>query len=282
MGMIRRIMEPGCTFDYVLLLVGKQGIGKTSFFRLIGGPWYKSYTGALDNKDFYLALRGAAIVDLDEGAALYQSEAIKIKSIITETHDEYRAPYDRLMKKYPRRFVFSMSTNDTEPFRDSTGNRRYWAVQSNEPVNFEWIAQNREQLFAEAYHYYKTNETLPEVPFDIAAQTQEDYLPQDVWTDRMSAILRKQEEYCRGDVDFSITLPELYMQMFPDANLERVTKRDEMRLSTMLKRAGFEKRRVMIERERSMRWYLLPERAAELALNNAQSTRLPMEDEFGV
>ncbi len=87
MGIVRRIMAPGSTFDYVLVLVGKQGIGKTSLFRILGGPWYKSYTGAIDNKDFYLALRGAMIVDLDEGAALNRSDAIKIKSIITETCD---------------------------------------------------------------------------------------------------------------------------------------------------------------------------------------------------
>lgn len=104
MGMIQRIMKPGSIFDYMLVVTGDQGLGKTSMFRIIGGKWYKSYTGAIDNKDFYLALRGAVIIDLDEGATLYKSEAIKIKSIITETHDEFRAPYDRIMKKVPTPF----------------------------------------------------------------------------------------------------------------------------------------------------------------------------------
>ena len=84
-GMVRRLTYPGCIFDHVLVLVGPQGIGKTSVFRILGNTWYKSYTGAVENKDFYIALRGAAIMDLDEGVALYKNESIKIKTIITKT-----------------------------------------------------------------------------------------------------------------------------------------------------------------------------------------------------
>lgn len=276
MGMIRRIMIPGSTFDYVLLMVGPQGIGKTSFFRILGGKWYKSYTGAMDNKDFYLALRGALIIDLDEGAALYRSEAIKIKSIITETHDEFRAPYDRITKKYPRRFVFSMSTNDTEPFRDMTGNRRYWAIDANEPVKFNWLTDNRDQLFAEAYYVFKNNltDTIPQVPFDRALEIQDMHLPEDSWTDRLMDILQKDPGYCRGDIEYFTTIPDLYARMFPDEQLSRLGKSQEMRIANILKnRAGFEKRRVMADGERKMRWMLTPERVLELAGKPLDDTR---------
>lgn len=281
MGMVRRIMIPGSTFDYVLLLVGPQGIGKTSFFRIIGGPWYKSYTGAMDNKDFYLALRGAMLIDLDEGAALYRSEAIKIKSIITETHDEYRAPYDRVMKKYARRFVFSMSTNDTEPFRDATGNRRYWAIDAKEKIDFKWLETNREQLFAETYHYFNKGIAIPEVPFDKAAESQEMHLPEDSWTDLVMQTLQKHQEYNIGSIDFFTTVPELYMKMFPNDDLSRLGKSQEMRIAQILKKAvGLEKRRVMVDGDRKTRWMLTPERSKQLQQNNAPSTRDPLEDAF--
>ncbi len=281
MGMVRRIMEPGATFDYVLLLIGGQGIGKTSFFRILGGPWYKSYTGQMDNKDFYLALRGAMIVDLDEGAALYRSEAIKIKSIITETHDEYRAPYDRMMKKYPRRFVFSMSTNDTEPFRDMTGNRRYWVVDLKEKVNFEWLTNNRDQLFAEAHKYWKEKTPIPEVPFDKAFANQEGRLPEDAWTDLVMTTLQKSSAYCTGDPEFYTTPTDVFQLAFPDEAMARFGVSQVMRVTNILKGiAGMEKRRVMIEGERKWRWFLKEERCAELQSHNAPSTLLPLEDEF--
>lgn len=280
MGMIRRIMEPGCIFDYVLVLTGKQGAGKTSLFRIIGGPFYKSYTGSMDNKDFYLALRGAMIVDLDEGAAMYKSEAIKIKSIISDTHDEYRAPYDRVMKKYPRRFVFSMSTNDSEPFRDTTGNRRYWSIDVKKTIDFKWLEENREQLFAETYHYYKEKIKIPEVPLDMALANQEDHLPDDSWNDLVVREVRKSYEYITGDPAYSTTITDVYSAIFGSEKLDRLARGQEMRIGNILRKdLGMEKRRTRVNGERSNRWYISEEKLKELQDNNAPKTVNPF-DEF--
>lgn len=279
MGVVRRIMDPGCIFDYMLVIVGPQGAGKTSLFRIIGGKWYKSYTGAIDNKDFYLALRGALIIDLDEGATLYRSEAIKIKSIITETHDEFRAPYDRIMKKYPRRFVFSMSTNDTEPFRDITGNRRYWVIDIKQGVNFKWLEENRDQLFAEAYHYYVKKIPIPEVPDEEAKSIQEAHLPDDSWTDLVGDEVRKSYQYVSGDPDFSITIMDIYTKIFPQENLARLGKQQEMRIASIFKKElGLEKIQKMIDGERKNRWYISEKKQKELREKPEKKVIAPLEE----
>lgn len=276
LGMVRRIMVPGSVFDYMLVYIGKQGIGKTSLFRIIGGPWYKSYTGAVDNKDFYLALRGAMIVDLDEGASLTRSDAIKIKSIITETHDEYRAPYDRLMKKYPRRFVFSMSTNDDEPFRDVTGNRRYWVIESDERVNFKWIEENRDQLFAEAYDAFVNKRDLPEVPWEDASRRQDSHMPEDSWTEMIREQVMKSPEYCAGSPDYSTTIMEIYARTFPDAPIERLGRSQEMRMGAIFRKLGLTKRRKTVDGVQTMSWMLSGDKAKELQKKPLEDTR----DEF--
>lgn len=265
-GMIRRIMDPGCIFDYMLVLTGAQGLGKTSMFRIIGGPWYKSYTGGIDSKDFYLALRGGIIIDLDEGATLYKSEAIKIKSIITETHDEFRAPYERIMKKYPRRFVFSMSTNDDEPFRDITGNRRYWPIDlPKQMVNFKWLEDNREQLFAEAYHCYTNGIPMAEVPQEEALRIQELHLPQDSWTELVVREVAKSADYCEGKPEYSITAKEVFENIFPNDSLLRFDRRQEMKITAIFKKhLGLEKAQKMIDNQRSVRWYLTDTKRSEL------------------
>jgi predicted P-loop ATPase len=278
-GMISRIMKPGSIFDYMLVLTGSQGLGKTSLFRIIGGPWYKSYTGTMDSKDFYLALRGAIIIDLDEGATLYKSEAIKIKSIITETHDEFRAPYDRIMKKYPRRFVFSMSTNDAEPFRDVTGNRRYWAIDIKQSVNFKWLEENRDQLFAEAYYYYKNKIDIAEVPQDEALAIQEAHLPDDSWTELVVDEVRKSPEYCAGDPNYTTTIIEVFQNIFKNESLVRLDKRHEMRIGTIFrKQLGLEKKQMMFEGERKNRYYITEKKMKELQARNAKKTVTPLED----
>lgn len=235
LGMVKRLVYPGSVFDHVLTLVGRQGLGKTSIFRIIGGDWYKSHTESVDNKDFFLKLRGACLIDLDEGATMNKSESIKIKSVITETVDEYRAPYDRVTQKYPRRFVFSMSTNDSEPFRDQTGNRRYWVVRFDQKADFAWLQDNRDQLFAEAYYVLMNHVELPEVPVEDALKMQDEATVKDEWYNAIVQWIGDRPGYRKGDPEFSVTVRDVYEGALGGKEIYKIDRQTELRIGSILR-----------------------------------------------
>lgn len=281
LGMVKRLKYPGSVFDHVLTVVGRQGVGKTSLFRIIGGDWYKSHTESVDNKDFYLKLRGACLIDLDEGATMNKSDSIKIKSIITETVDEYRAPYDRVTQKYPRRFVFSMSTNDLEPFRDQTGNRRYWVVKIDEKIDFAWLQDNREQLFAEAYHALINHTELPEVPLEEAKRLQEEATVKDEWFNPIMEWVNLSGLYRRGDPLFSLNILDVYQEALGGKDIHKLDRQTELRIGNILRNdLKMSKRRVRQSDGSLQNRFFLDEREAKILKEIYDKEENPDEVEF--
>lgn len=164
-GLVKRIMQPGCKFDHVLVLEGEQGLKKSTTASILGGEWYTETTMATDNKDFFMLLQGKAIIEFSEGETLSRTEVKRMKGIITTTVDRYRPSYGRNTMDFPRRCIFMMTTNQSEYLKDETGNRRWLPVKVEKMADTEWLAANREQLFAEAYRRVIVDgETVYEFP----------------------------------------------------------------------------------------------------------------------
>lgn len=124
-----RAAEGGTQVDTMLVLVGEQGIGKTSALRTLGGVIPYGYTEMLDmrEKDNVLAMHKSLVVEMAELRALRTSQEDSIKAFLTKVTDRLRAPYARDAEEMVRRMVFIGTTNDNDFLRDRT-NRRYWPV----------------------------------------------------------------------------------------------------------------------------------------------------------
>lgn len=173
-GLVKRIVEPGCKFDYVLVIEGEQGIKKSTSLKILGGDWHVETTLTPDNKDFFMIFGGRAIVEFSEGETLSRTEAKRLKAVITMQSDTYRVPYDRSPKEFPRQCIFMMTTNQDEYLKDETGNRRWLPISCERTIDTDWLEKNREQLYAEAYHRAITlAETTYEFPEDETKAQQE-------------------------------------------------------------------------------------------------------------
>lgn len=162
---VARVFNPGCKYDYCLIMSGAEGIGKSTLLRVMGGKWFNDSITTLEGKEGMEQLRRAWVVELGELSSIKRSDVEQVKAHLSKQVDIYRAAYARRVLEHPRQCVFCGTTNETLFLKGDTGNRRFWVI----PVVAElrkyrdWseaIRRDRDQLWAEAVHYYKQGEPL--------------------------------------------------------------------------------------------------------------------------
>jgi len=178
---VARAMQPGCKYDYMPILAGPQGIGKSTFLRVLGRKWYSDSLTTFEGKEASELIQGIWVIEVAELQGFNKSETNAIKQFLSRTEDIYREPYGRRTTAFPRRCVFWGTTNDAEFLRDATGNRRFWPVDVglNPPKKsvFEDLEREVDQIYAEAFVYWQQGEPLflTGEAAEIAKQQQEEH-----------------------------------------------------------------------------------------------------------
>lgn len=161
---VARVMTPGCKYDYMPILSGPQGLGKSTLFRLLGRRWYSDSLTTFEGKEASEMLQGIWINEIGELNGLSKSETNSVKQFLSRTEDIYREPFGRRTGVHPRQCVFFGTTNDSEFLKDRTGNRRFWPVDCGlQPVTksvFIDLENEVDQIWAEAYIYWQLGERL--------------------------------------------------------------------------------------------------------------------------
>ena len=121
---VARAMQPGCKVDTMLILEGRQGIGKSR-------------------------------AELD---ALLRRETSTVKAFVSRSIDRFRVPYGRVPEDVPRSVVFAGTVNHGSYLSDTTGNRRYWVVRCEGTLDVDGLRATRDALWAEATLLYKAGE----------------------------------------------------------------------------------------------------------------------------
>lgn len=153
LGMVNRVMDPGCKFDYCPVLEGAGGLRKSTLVEVLGGKQYFSDTpfDMSRGKEAQEQVQGIWIYEIAELSALSKADVNAIKAFISSKVDRYRVAYGTTVESFPRQCVLVGTTNDDQYLRDRTGNRRWWPVPVRHQINTEWVAKARAQIFAEAF-----------------------------------------------------------------------------------------------------------------------------------
>lgn len=160
-GAVARVLRPGCQVDNMLVLEGKQGVGKTSALKALVPieSWYKEGKIDVINKDGEIANRFCWIREIGELSGLQRGEVEEVKSYLSRRDDVYRPPYERGMVSHPRRVIYGGTTNKMRYLNDPSGGRRFWPVPlwgcQTKP---KLIAEDRDQIWAEALDCFESGE----------------------------------------------------------------------------------------------------------------------------
>jgi len=162
---VKRLYEPGCKFDYMLVLVGPQGAGKSTIIQMMARNWFSDSLKTFDSKDAGEHLQSAWIFEFGELAGMTKTEVDEIKQFITKRADKYRVAYDRVVTDFPRKCVFFGTTNNCNFLKDPTGNRRFWPVTIDPAKRIKSIFIDLSeyeitQIWAEVLQAYRKGESL--------------------------------------------------------------------------------------------------------------------------
>jgi len=170
LGMVNRVMEPGCKFDYCPVLEGVGGLRKSTLVETLASTaWFSdTHFDVSKGKEGQEQVKGLWMYEIAELAGFSKTDIRLIKSFIGAKIDRYRAAYARVLGRFPRQCVLTGTTNERNYLRDRSGNRRFWPIPVKHIINTDWVARWRDQLFAEAFVLYQQGTTFAPSPADEA------------------------------------------------------------------------------------------------------------------
>ena len=161
-----RIYHPGIKFDYIMVLNGPQGVGKSTAIAKLGMDWYSDSLSVSDMNDKTAAekLQGYWILEIGELAGMKKADIDKVKAFISRQDDKYRASFGRRVNSHPRQCIFFATTNEQNGYlRDNTGNRRFWPIKTpgtGSKKAWELTADEVQQIWAEVKVLAEKGESL--------------------------------------------------------------------------------------------------------------------------
>lgn len=184
LGAIARAFQPGVKFDYMLCLVGGQGVGKSSFFRFLctNDEWFCDDLKNLEANDVYEKLQGHWIIEMSEMMAAINAKTNEaIKSFLSRQKETYRIRYDKLSEDRLRQCVFAGTTNKMFFLpNDRTGNRRFLPIDCHDGEAEVHILEDEkasrayfDQMWAEVMEIWNQGNVRLKLPPELEAEIRE-------------------------------------------------------------------------------------------------------------
>lgn len=232
-GAVARALSPGCKLDTALILQGKQGFKKSTFFKILAGEYFDDSLGAVSDKDERLKLHRAWFVEWSELESIFKRRDVSnTKAFLSSSIDAVRPPYCRDTQDFPRASIIVATTNKDEFLSDETGNRRFWIIPVQKRIDIKRLAKERDAIWAAAVAAYKSGETWwLEYDEELTAETiAQEFQTTDPWLEPIVSFTQHRDWVLLGDL-----LNHLQV------DLSRQERAHQMRVTGILKILGWSK-----------------------------------------
>jgi hypothetical protein len=240
---VRRVRQPGCKFDEVVVLESPEGKGKSTAIKILAGEqWFSDNAPfAGEARETIEQLRGHWLIEYADLAGVRKADVEHLKAFLSRAVDHARLAYDREITRFPRQCIFIGTTNEEHYLLSATGNRRFWPIPIKN-FDLENLARDRDQLWAEAAYWEAQGESirLPKELWKIAAAEQKAREEFDAWDEVVADWLEAELRDSRN------LMGDQYQTRIIDVakgaigiETSRLDGRTEKRIARAMKRAGW-------------------------------------------
>jgi hypothetical protein len=232
---VRRVRQPGCKFDEMLILEGKQGSERSTLLAALvpEQSWFSDDLPLnADGKKVIEQTSGKWIIEACELSGMRKADIEHLKAMLSRQYDVARLSYGRQTTERARQFITIGTTNSEIYLPDITGNRRFWPVKARN-VDVAGIRRDRDQLWAEAAAREAEGKSirLDQRLWKAAADQQEERTVSDPWHELISETL--------GDLKGKLLGADLWRIVGVDE--AHRTQSHNSRIGNVMKMLGFER-----------------------------------------
>jgi Virulence-associated protein E/Bifunctional DNA primase/polymerase, N-terminal len=242
---VARVMNPGCKDDSLLVLVGAQGVGKTTFIEALASiEWFSNDLSDITNKQHLRLLVENWLIELGEVDDVMNRKTNEaMKHFLSKRDDTYCPPYGRGNVTAQRASTMFATSNKLDLLNDPTGTRRYWVIETKQKINITQLEGVRDSIWYSALQAMLKGEQwwLTDTEDELLKEYSKQFTETDPWVEVITwdKVARK---HGKG---YTVHPPTLYEHL--KLHESTLTKAIKSRISAILKQFGFEYKAVSIE-----------------------------------
>ena len=250
-----RVMVPGIQADMTPVLVGHQGLRKTSGIKAMAPQreYFTEVSFGEKEDDLARKMRGSLVCEIAELRGLRSREKEHIKAWMTRTEEKWTPKFKEFSTAYARRSMFIGSTNDPEFLDEDASGQRRWLPLSVSFVDVEGIAADCWQLWAEGYELFTLGGICYQDAERLAKEVHDDYVEQDAFEQPIREWLKSVESLDGNEIVLTMN------QVLSGAlgiDSSKVKPMESRRAGTVLKKLGAKHTKRKVDGIQTRAWVL--------------------------